>query len=143
MEIIGDATMREVERPVVVVTDGVPVRLEDNSSRWTAAVLVLVAIALVIGGITMYNNNNMTTLRQQTIDLQQTSLQQQQQNTQQLQEMTAAQQAMQANKPVTTNVVVTDGLNGRAGAGSEAIAPPVVQTPAENVNTQAPPSSEN
>jgi len=79
----------------------------------------------------------MTTLRQQTIDLQQTSLQQQQQSTQQLQEMTAAQQAMQANKPATTNVVITDGLNGGAGPGSEVIAPPGAQAPSAT-NTQVP-----
>lgn len=80
----------------------------------------------------------MTTLRQQTIDLQQTSLQQQQQSTQQLQEMTAAQQAMQANKPATTNVVITDGLNGGAGPGSDAMTPPGAQAPAPTVNIQVP-----
>lgn len=129
--------MREVDRPVVLVADNVPVRLEDNTSRWVVVFVVLAAIAMVIGGITMYNNNNMTTLRQQTIDLQQTSLQQQQQSTQQLQEMTAAQQAMQANKPATTNVDITDGLNGGAGPGSEAIAPRGAQAPA-TVNIQVP-----
>lgn len=130
--------MREVER-TVVRTDSVPVRVvDDSSSGWTVGFLVLAAIALIIGGISLYNNNNATTLRQQTLDMQQTALQQQQSSTQQLQDMTAAQQAMNANKPATTNVVVTDGLNGGAGPGSRAIVPPVVQPTSVTVNTTAP-----
>ncbi|CAN5606283.1 hypothetical protein BH11CYA1_BH11CYA1_18150 [soil metagenome] len=120
--------MKEVET-TVIRTDGVPVRVEDNSAKFTLGFLILAAIALIVGGVTMYNNSTTTALRQQTIDMQQTSLQQQQNETQRLQDMTALQQSinMQQNaaKPATTNVVITDGLNGGAGPGSEPVAPPV------------------
>ncbi|MBP9089638.1 hypothetical protein KBI23_01325 [bacterium] len=122
--------MREVERTVIRTADSVPVRIEDSSSNWTVALLALAAIALVIGAIAMFNNNNTATLRQQAIELQQTSLQQQQQNTQQLQDMTATQQAIQAARPASTNVVITDGLNGGAGPGSKVVAPQPLKVPA-------------
>ncbi len=122
--------MKEVETTVVRTTDGVPVRVEDTSSNWTVGFLILAAIALVIGAVTMYNNGASTSLRQQTIESQQTSLQQQQSETQRLQDMTAAQQASmnQMPKSTTTNVVITDGLNGGAGPGSKTVAtPPTLQ----------------
>ncbi len=128
--------MKEVETTVVRTTDGIPVRVEDTSSNWTLGFLILAAIALVIGGITMYNNGTSTTLRQQTVDLQQAALQQQQSETQRMQDMTAAQQAMnQIPKETTTNVVITDGLNGGAGPGSKTVVPPPA---VQEIKTSAP-----
>jgi len=134
--------MNEVETTIVRTTDGIPVRVEDTSSSWTLGFLVLAAIALVIGAIAMYNNNVSTSTRQQTMDMQQSSLQQQQSETQRLQDMTAAQQAMnqQVPNPVTTNVVITDGLNGAAGPGSKTISPPVLEVKVEAPAPAAPPA---
>ena len=128
--------MNEVET-TVIRTDGVPVRVEDNSAKWTLAFLILAAIGLAIVGIVMYNNSTTTAMRQQVIDMQQSTVQQQQNETQRLQDMTALQQSMtmqqNAAKPATTNVVITDGLNGGAGPGSQPLFPP-----AEGVKVAAP-----